>query len=156
MPVDVREAAVSEGPALGRLRRAWWLERHPGTDVEEAEFLAGFQAWWVDNAKDYRAVVAEDLAGVVGMAFLAVVTRVPSPGDLRRLHGDLQSVYVLPEHRGHGLGSRLVTALVDAARVLRCDKVTVASGHASISLYQRLGFATSDRLLTLTLENPGG
>ena len=36
----------------------------------------------------------------VGMGFLALVNGVPMPGDLHRVHGDIQSMYVAEPHRG--------------------------------------------------------
>ena len=151
MSIDVHHAEFSDGEALARLRWAWRIEREPETAFDEAEFLAGFQSWWADNHNRHLAVVATSETDVVGMGFLAVVGRVPNPGHLQRHHGDLQSVYVAPEHRGQGVGTRVVLELVGRAQDLGCDKVTVHAGRASVSLYERLGFARFERLLTLDL-----
>jgi GNAT superfamily N-acetyltransferase len=156
MSIDVRHAELSDGDTLARLRWAWRVERKPETETKfgEAEFLAGFQSWWVDNHDRHVAVVATYRADVVGMGFLSVVGRVPNPGDLQRRHGDLQSVYVAPEHRGQGVGTRVVLELVERAQDLGCDKVTVHAGQTSVPLYERLGFARFERLLTLDLAPP--
>ena len=151
MSIDVRHAELSDGETLARLRWAWRVEREPETAPDEAEFLAGFQSWWADDHNGHLAVVATYKTEVVGMGFLAIVARVPNPGHLQRHHGDLQSVYVAPEHRGQGVGTRVVLELVGRAQDLGCDKVTVHAGRASVSLYERLGFARFERLLTLDL-----
>lgn len=80
------------------------------------------------------------------MAWVALVPRVPRPGDLTRLSADIQSVVVLPDHRGAGIGAALVDAAARHAEDLGAVRVTVHSGPRSVPLYERLGFASS-RLL---------
>jgi GNAT superfamily N-acetyltransferase len=84
---------------------------------------------------------------VIGMAWLAVVQRVPTPRAPRRASGDLQCVYVVPEARDGGLGGRLIRAVLDGARELGLERVTVHSSPRAIPAYARCGFQESPRLL---------
>lgn len=84
---------------------------------------------------------------LVGMAWLAVFDRVPNPGALHRLSGDVQSVFVVPEHRGRGLGRRLMEAICDTADDLGIRKLTVDANDAALPFYHRLGFTHSHVLL---------
>jgi GNAT superfamily N-acetyltransferase len=81
------------------------------------------------------------------MAWLALVPRVPRPGVTTRLSADVQSVFVVPEHRGKGIGSALVQTASDHARRLGAGRVTVSSSRAAVPMYERLGFASSRQLL---------
>jgi GNAT superfamily N-acetyltransferase len=58
--------------------------------------------------------------------------------------GDVQSVYVVPELRGSGTGSRLVAALLDDARAAGSRYVRVHSSPRAIPLYARAGFAVDE------------
>ncbi|MGH3419573.1 MAG: GNAT family N-acetyltransferase [Streptosporangiaceae bacterium] len=55
----------------------------------------------------------------------------------------LAELYVVPLHRGHGLGRALLEAATDEAREHGADRMELATGlddGAARSLYERLGF----------------
>ncbi|GGV64260.1 hypothetical protein GCM10010228_14840 [Streptomyces massasporeus] len=56
-------------------------------------------------------------------------------------------MYVVPEARDGGLGGRLVRAVLDVARELGLERVTVHSSSRAIPAYARSGFEESPRLL---------
>jgi len=83
-------------------------------------------------------VVAEAGDGLVGMA------GVFTPTQTKLAHvGMVWGVYVVPEMRGHGIGSRLVAACIGWAREkkMRGLKLAVVEGNDDAKrCYQRLGF----------------
>ncbi|MFC5922742.1 GNAT family N-acetyltransferase [Micromonospora vulcania] len=111
-------------------------------------FAAQLATWWAVHQDSHSAFVAR-LRGpeIVGMAWVALVPRVPRPGATRRLSADIQSVFVLPNQRGQGIGSALVEAASDHATRLGSLCVTVQSGRRAVPVYERLGFASSRQLL---------
>lgn len=116
-------------------------------------FAVDFAGWWADHADSHLAFVARLAESeVVGMAWLAVVARVPRPGGATRLSADIQSVFVLPEHRDNGIGSALVQAASEHALLLGVGRVTVHSGRKAVPLYERMGFASSRQLLQRPAE----
>jgi GNAT superfamily N-acetyltransferase len=160
MTTLIRAAGLADASALADLRRAWRNEGQPTPDAtapadaaREAEAVA---AWMRENAATHTALVAVDGERVVGMAWLARLARLPNPGQARRDHGDLQSVYVLPAYRDRGVGSALVAAVVDEARRRGMHHLTVRSGTRSETVYRRLGFAAYDLLLDLELDGRDG
>lgn len=84
---------------------------------------------------------------LVGMAWLAVFDRAPNPGDLVRRCGDVQSVFVLPEHQGKGIGDQLVRALCATADRLGIRKLTLDSREPVVPFYERFGFESTGTLM---------
>ena len=156
MTVEVREIDDRvDVEAVARLRWRWVAEsRDPGQDTDT--FVSGFVGWWLEQPSIIGAIAldtdaAEDDA-VVGMAFLMVVNRVPAPPELDRTSGDVQSVYVVPDSRGHGVGTRLLELLVDRARERGCIRITVHSSSRALPYYERLGFQHNPRVLAHPLS----
>ncbi|MEV6315665.1 GNAT family N-acetyltransferase [Streptomyces sp. NPDC051776] len=113
-----------------------------------------FAAWVEEHAASHRCLVAVRDDAVIGMAWLAVTRRVPSPLALERAAADVQCVYVVPEERNTGLGGRLIDALVERARELGLERVTVHSSTRAVPADVRRGFSLSPRLLQTGLEPP--
>lgn len=80
------------------------------------------------------------------MMWLAVVDRVPSARSFERASGDLQCAYVAPEFRNHGIGGRLIEAILNRAEELGLERVTVHSSPRAVVVYDRHGFADDTRL----------
>jgi GNAT superfamily N-acetyltransferase len=60
--------------------------------------------------------------------------------------GYLWGVYVLPEHRGKGIGGMLVSACMDHLKSVGCGRVLLHAGERSAALYARMGFRPTDEL----------
>lgn len=144
--VLVRPAGPDDVADLARLRWSWSEEGHAPVVGSREEYVAGLGSWMADHP-DIAPVVAEAGGAVVGMGWVALVARVPDPRAFDRMTGDLQSVYVLPQHRGRGLGAAIVAALVEVAREAGCTRVTVHSDARAVTLYERDGFALDPVLL---------
>ncbi|MFE0256950.1 GNAT family N-acetyltransferase [Streptomyces sp. NPDC059010] len=148
--VIVRPAEPGELAAVAGLR--WrWIQENDGAAPEAVgreDFIRHFVTWAEENTSSHRCMVlvSGDL-GIIGMAWLAVVHRVPTPHALHRASGDLQCVYVVPEARDAGLGGRLITETLARAKDLGLERVTVHSTPRAILAYTRQGFENSPRLL---------
>lgn len=138
---------------IADLARLVWLD----TAGEEAApdaidvFAADLAHWWAAHEDSHLAYVARLGPQIVGMAWVALVLRIPRPGATARLSADIQSVFVMPEHRGRRVGSALVEAASEHATNLGALHVTVHSGRRAVPMYERLGFASSRQLL----QRPG-
>jgi GNAT superfamily N-acetyltransferase len=135
---------------LADLARLLWLdtmEEQPAPAELEA-FTADLDGWWAAHRQSHGAFVARVAEpGIVGMAWVALLPRVPRPGAVDRLSADIQSVFVVPDHRGQGIGSAVVDAAARYATGLGATRVTVHSGRRAVPVYERLGFKSSRRLL---------
>ncbi|MGI8722666.1 MAG: GNAT family N-acetyltransferase [Geodermatophilaceae bacterium] len=154
MTLTVRRAVPADSSALAALRWTWRVheagEQPVGT---REEFLDSMREWWTVHP-DHVAVLAEEAeAGrVVGMAWLALGDRVPSPAGVRRRSAWLQSVYIRPDLRGGGIGSGLLARVAEIARTEDCAYVAVHPSPRSTSLYERCGYALSEDLRELRLD----
>jgi GNAT superfamily N-acetyltransferase len=145
--MDIRRAGQQDLPQLARLL---WMHAAPEEQGSQSveDFAVDLDAWCADHADSHLAFVAR-LAGpeLVGMAWLALLPRVPRPGTTSRLSADIQSVFVLPDQRGKGIGSALIQAAAEHAVRVGAGRVTVSSSRKAVPVYERLGFASSRQLL---------
>ncbi|MGW5668923.1 N-acetyltransferase family protein [Micromonospora sp. NPDC003776] len=147
MHVTVRKASEADAPALGGLRWRRLAEERGYTGTDRVDFLARFASWMADHVSTHLPFVAEVSDEVVGMAWLMVGDRVPTPERRLRRSGDVQSVYVVPELRDSGIGAALLEAVLVEARSLDLKHVTVHSSERAVRFYQRVGFRHDRRWL---------
>lgn len=152
--IVIRPATAGDLAAVAELR--WQMHQaRRETTVPQADFVADFLAWAAEHESSHRCLVAVSDGSVIGMAWLAVTPRVPFPGTSHRASGDLQSMYVLPEHRGNRVGGRLVEAVLALARDLGLERVTVHSSRRAVPMYERAGFELSPVLFQADTAHPG-
>jgi ribosomal protein S18 acetylase RimI-like enzyme len=148
--------AVLDGAPRGRENRGM-LELRQATspaDIEAVRALFREYARWVDEpccfatfAQELEALPGE-YAPPAGRLFLAEEAGA-SAGcvALRRLDaqaGEMKRLYVRPPFRGRGLGRRLATEVIAAARQAGYARLlldTLPKMASAIALYRALGFA---------------
>ncbi|WP_327634857.1 GNAT family N-acetyltransferase [Kribbella sp. NBC_00482] len=138
------------GDDVAGLARLLWLNSSDEQLEQQAidAFTADFGKWWAAREDMHVAYVARlDQPEIVGMAWVALVPRVPRPGATSRMSADIQSVFVMPDARGRGIGSALVKAASEHAMGAGALHVTVHSGRKAVPVYERLGFESSRQLL---------
>jgi GNAT superfamily N-acetyltransferase len=146
--IEIRPATDADLTAVARLRWQWVTEKQgPSPSGDEDEFVREFTQWARQHTESHRCVVAVHANAVIGMGWLAILQRVPTPQALTRASGDVQCVYVTPEHRDGGVGGQVIDALLDFARELGLIRVTVHSSSRAVSAYERHGFTMSRQLL---------
>lgn len=153
--IEIRPIRASEytavGDATARAYREFWRPGSPGWDTYIARIAdVGSRA---DRA---TVLVALDARIIAGSATLELDARI-SPGPTEPLAPDeahLRMVGVSPEHRGKGIGRRLVVACIDLARERGRRMMTLdtdAGMLAAQQLYISLGFVP-----TGPQQRPGG
>jgi GNAT superfamily N-acetyltransferase len=131
----VRRGSVADAAALAGLQ-----------DVPSAG-LADFTRWVTDHERTHLPFVAEVDSTVVGAAWLLIAERVPRAAATERSFGDIQSVMVSSEHRGRGIGTALIDAILAEARARGLSHVTVHSGRRAVDFYLREGFGHHRQML---------
>jgi GNAT superfamily N-acetyltransferase len=145
--IEVRPARFDEYHTVAELRWRWVAEKYGLPEDGREAFVREFPVWARENASTHRCLVVARGDQVLGMGFLAVVPRVPSPRSFTRASGDVQCVYVVPEARDRGLGGQLIDGLLALARELGLERVTVHSSKRAVTAYERHGFAVSPVML---------
>ena len=145
--VEIRTAGTADVGILAELLLQF--AEGDGTPGDRKRFATDLLGWWQVHRDSHVAFLAVLPPGEpVGMVWLALAARVPRPGSTGRLGGDVQSLYVAPEHRSTGVGSALVESVLRHAESLGLEHVTVHSNEQAQSLYGRAGFrASGDRLV---------
>lgn len=116
----------------------------PPRDIVLRPELSRYVQGW--GQQDDLGVVALEEGEVAGAAWLRRLT-----GALRGYgHVDDEtpelSIALLPQHRGRGLGTRLLTSLLDTARNrYPAISLSVSPDNPATRLYRRLGFVDAGR-----------
>jgi ribosomal protein S18 acetylase RimI-like enzyme len=112
----------------------------PRQIVNTPELSRYVQAWGQASDDGMKAVIA-DTAQPIGAAWLRLLT------GKNRGYGYIDdrtpelSIAISPEHRGKGVGTRLLNALLERARDRHAAvSLSVSDENPAIRLYQRLGF----------------
>jgi len=150
--VTVRPASAADAPALAGLRWQRATRDHGYQGDNLAEFVATLGDW-MRSHPEHRAFVAEAGGEVVGMAWLAVLDRVPTVTSYARRGGDVQSVFVVPELRDRRVGAQLMEAVLEEARRLELEHVTVHSSPRAVAFYERNGWDHDPEWLSWAAES---
>jgi len=133
---DLEPTLAIFNQAVAETTSTWrWSPRSP---EEWAEYCR------VRQLRPYSALVAEAAGRVVGYA---------TTGPFRDADGYRataeHAIYVAPDHHGHGVGRRLLTALIEDARRQRLHVLIGAldsTNDVSAALHAKLGFVEVARL----------
>jgi GNAT superfamily N-acetyltransferase len=159
--LTVRPATLADLPSLVELR-AYLLDGTAAsysskTPEDAARWRAAYRTWLNSRLSEsdcVQVLAAEhrESGQVLGCATAIIDQRAPAPGCLNGLSGWVQSVVVEPQWRGRGIARQLMQHLLRwfANRSVAC--VVLQSTAAAGTLYQALGFATSDETLLIRQE----
>lgn len=141
-------AAIALTPPYLRDYRELMLEAyqlHPDAFTSTAEERASLpESWWADRlgfgdnpeSQAFGVFAGGDLAGAVAVSY-------ESKPKIRH-KATLVGMYVRQQHRGRGVGTDLVNAVLDAARarpgILLVQLTVSESNHGARRLYERAGF----------------
>ncbi len=150
--VEVHAATEADFDALADLQWQWRIEEwHGAPKFDRKEFVDGLRTWTNLHLESHHAFVARSNAEVVGMGWLAVVERIPTPTEFHRLGGHIQSVYIVPYLRRRGVGDALIRLLIQRAHELGLGWLLVHPSEQSFGFYRTHGFVATERFLELRL-----
>lgn len=124
----IRQAEERDAKAMAELDRLCFA--HPWSEQAFLEEVL------VNQLAFY--LVAETAEGIIGYAGLWTILE----------EGHITNVAVHPSHRGKGLGTLLVTKLIEEAEsfgILHFTLEVRPSNETALSLYQKLGFQSAGR-----------
>lgn len=146
-----RRAGPGDVEGLAKLRYSWRVDELGEQGLDAGEFESQMRGWMERHRDTHLGYLATQDAVAVGCAWLCVIDRIPGPAKFVRRAGVLQSVFVRPARRNVGVGSDLVRLVIEEARAMDLDYLSVHPSERSATFYQRLGFDNPDRTLELRL-----
>lgn len=150
----IRVATEADAPTLARFR--YELRSSTARTIEdEAEFIERCTAWVRERLRDdgcWRAWIAEREQTPLGNIWAQVVEKIPNPASETECFVYLTNFYVRAEHRSHGIGTQLLTAVLDWSKANNAHTVILWPRERSKPLYLRHGFTAADDLMQLDLS----
>jgi GNAT superfamily N-acetyltransferase len=141
----IREAVADDLDALVALRATWVAERRG--PAEDPDFPQRFAAWFERERPQRAFWLAEAGGAAIGMTNLLTFERMPGAGaDIGRW-GYLANMFVLADHRGHGVGRQLLDAVVADGDARGLVRIVLSPSDRSVPFYRRAGFGDAGELL---------
>lgn len=139
----VRAATPAHLPAINDIYNHW-VDNSPATFDLEHTTPAWRENWYSERVQaGYPILVAEVHRQVAGWTCLSRW----SPKAAYARTAD-ESIYIADGYRGHGIGTRLLSAVLDEARRMELHVVmagVVACQEPSLALHRSLGFVEAGR-----------
>lgn len=145
----IRRATPEDAAELARLRYEFRAAILAPEEPEEA-FLGRCETWMAERLgpeSAWRCWVAVVPGAIVGTILLQLLEKVPNPVAEPEWHGYVSNLYVVPSHRGHGVGAALLEATLAECAAANVDAALLWPTPRSRSLYERFGFRVRDDLM---------
>ena len=126
------------------------LEEAPGaTRHDQATFLDACAAFLRQGLAEQRWTywVAQEGSQIVSHIYIQRVPKVPKPNKLDDALGYVTNVYTRPAYRGQGIGTQLMTHVLQWAREHDLESLIVWPSETSVGFYERAGFRGSPDML---------
>jgi GNAT superfamily N-acetyltransferase len=143
--MEIRLARQEDIVSLIRMRWDFTLEHDTSGKVKEEDY-----AYFNDECReflmnaiggnDWYIWVAELDEKIVSHIFIELVHKVPRPGRITYPFAYMTNVYTLPDYRGKGIGSKLLTRINEWAKEQKYEFVIVWPSDESIEFYRRNGY----------------
>lgn len=141
----IRLAGKKDIDQLIKMRWDFTLEDYPSAATEsgykafEIEYKA-FLANAIDGG-DWFIWVAEEDGKVVSHMYIELIQKVPRPGRVTRPFAYMTNVYTVPEYRGKGIGSKLLTAINEWVKEKEYEFIIVWPSEEGIPFYEKNGYS---------------
>ena len=94
------------------------------------------------------AFVARDQNRIVATAYLHIIEIPANSILLNGIYGEVLSVYTLPEYRGRGLCTQLITNLIQYGKEEGLGRIDLSATKKGYPIYQKLGFKEKENRYT--------
>ncbi len=94
------------------------------------------------------AFVARDQNRIVATAYLHIIEIPANSILLNGIYGEVLSVYTLPEYRGRGLCTQLITNLIQYGKEAGLGRIDLSATKKGYPIYKKLGFKEKENRYT--------
>lgn len=141
MDYQIRAAGRDDVPQLAQLR--YDFRSNLSAPIEkEADFTARSRSWMTERLGDGRwyCWVAVDGSRLIGNVWIQLVEKIPTPTDEPEEHAYLTNFFVQDAARGHGIGSDLLSRVLEWSARRQVHAVFLWPTIRTRALYERHGF----------------
>ncbi|WP_409273486.1 GNAT family N-acetyltransferase [Neobacillus sp. SCS-31] len=85
--------------------------------------------------------IAEEEGRVLSHSYIELIQKVPRPGRVTRPFAYMTNVYTVPEYRGKGIGSQLITAINEWAKANQYEFIIVWPSEEGVHFYEKNGYS---------------
>lgn len=156
--IEIKKAGLRDLPLLMEWRMRVLREVFAGCRGVDWDLLRA------QNLEYYTEHLAEDThtalfalrepGEVIGCGGVCYQAEMPSPDNLTGVCGYLMNIYAVPEVRGHGVGRKIVEALIADAKARGTGKIYLESSDVAKDLYREIGFRPMDGYYKLSKIRP--
>jgi len=139
--MKIRKLTLEDMDLLIKLRIDYLREDRKVQYLEDEykikDSLHDYFTKWIPNG--CLAFVAEEAGEIYSTAFMSIVERLPRKAT-SYLVGTVYNVYTYPHHRKKGMATKVLSVLLEEAKVLDVASVDLLSTNAGKALYKKIGF----------------
>jgi len=140
--MQIKKLTIDDMDLLIKLRIEYLLEDKKAQSLDNMEKLKSnlreyFTKWIPNNG--CVAYIAEEAGEVYSTAFMSITERLPRKST-SYLIGTVYNVYTYPQYRKKGIATKVMSALLEEAKILDVAYVELLSTSAGKPLYKKIGF----------------
>lgn len=151
--MTIRVAQDADLPALAALRCSYAEEQKGLSAASDMHFIERFSEWYRSTAAVSRWQVADTGQELTGLVHMFTHFRMPMPTYDSGGWGYVSLLYVRPEHRGDGIGARLLRTVEQDAIALGFSKLLLNPTEKAVPLYKRCGYRAADAYMVHDLQD---
>ena len=151
MSIQIRLAVPADIPQLCKLRLAYFDEEFGTLPADKtAAIKAHLPAYFTAHlGRDCIAAAAEAEDGtLVSNALLTVIEKPANPFFPCGRSGYVLGVFTEPDYRGQGLATQIMALILQEAKRLQLDTVTLSASDMGKGIYEKLGFTVKHSKFT--------
>ena len=152
--IKTREATESDALTLARLRYEFRSSFHQVRE-NELVFIERCTVWMRERLRSeslWKCWIAELQDEAIGDVWVQLVEKIPNPIEEPEYYIYLTNFYVREQHRSHGIGSVLLSEIVEFARSRNLKTIILWPTERSKPFYMRHGFATAEDFMHLEIQ----
>jgi len=121
----------------------------------ESAFVHRCTVWMRERLRSeslWKCWIAESQDTAVGDVWVQLVEKIPNPIEEPEYYVYLTNFYVREQYRSHGIGSMMLSEILDWGRSMNIKEIILWPTGRSKTFYMRHGFATTEDLMYLKLK----
>lgn len=152
--VKIRRASEMDALTLAMLRYEFRSKFHEVRE-DEAAFVARCTVWMRERLRTeslWKCWIGELQDTAVGDVWIQLVEKIPNPIEEPEYYIYLTNFYVREQYRNHGVGSMLLSEILEWVKSRNIKTVVLWPAERSKAFYIRHGFATAEDIMQLNFN----